>query len=403
MLEAAVTTSQPTSRRIASLLDLAAPVWRFFTQSSYARRIGDPTICDFAVGNPHEMPLPGFVEALRKWSVPQHPHWYAYPESKRSAQEIVAASLRGWRGLPFEPDDIFMTNGAFAALCVALTATVDPGDEVIFISPPWFFYEVLIAAAGAAPVRVKANPETFDLDLDAIAEAITPRTRAVIVNSPNNPTGRIYPPQALEGLARILTEASERHGRRIYLLSDEAYSRIIYDGRAYPSPTALYPHSFLLYTYGKTLLTPGQRLGYIALPPTMPPPAREQLRIAIFMAQIMTGYAFPNALLQHALPDLEKLSIDIEHLQHKRDWMVGALRAMGYELHVPEGTFYLLPRAPMPDDKAFIEMLAEENVFCLPGAVVEMPGYFRISLTANDGMIERGLPGFKAAVERARR
>jgi aspartate aminotransferase len=135
----------------------------------------------------------------------------------------------------------------------------------------------------------------------------------------------------------------------------------------------------------------------------MPPPTREQLRIAIFMAQIMTGYAFPNALLQHALPDLEKLSIDIEHLQHKRDWMVGALRAMGYELHVPEGTFYLLPRAPMPDDKAFIEMLAEENVFCLPGAVVEMPGYFRISLTANDGMIERGLPGFKAAMERARR
>jgi len=140
-------------------------------------------------------------------------------------------------------------------------------------------------------------------------------------------------------------------------------------------------------------------MGYIALPPNMP--ERESIRSGLFVAQLMTGYAFPNALLQHALPDLEKLSIDIPHLQRKRDTMVAALREMGYSVHVPEGTFYLLPRSPLADDLAFIELLAMHDVFCLPGTVVEMPGYFRISLTASDEMITRALPGFAAALREA--
>jgi aspartate aminotransferase len=132
-------------------------------------------------------------------------------------------------------------------------------------------------------------------------------------------------------------------------------------------------------------------------------PDREQLRTALFVSQLLTGHAFPNALLQHALGDLEQLSIDIPHLQRKRDRMVAALREIGYELHVPEGTFYLLPRSPLPDDEAFIELLAEQNIFCLPGTVVELPGYFRISLTANDTMIEQALPGFDIAFQKATR
>jgi aspartate aminotransferase len=202
-------------------------------------------------------------------------------------------------------------------------------------------------------------------------------------------------------LGEILTRASERNGRAIYLLSDEAYSRIVFDGREYPSPVAFYPESFMVYTYAKTLLTPGQRIGYIAMSPHMA--HREVIREAIFGAQIITGYAFPNALLQHALPDLEKLSIDMEHMQRKRDWVVGALRDMGYDLRSPEGTFYLLVRSPWEDDGAFVELLASHNILCLPGMIVEAPGHFRISLTANDDMIERGLPGFAAAMEEAKR
>jgi aspartate aminotransferase len=391
---------KPASQRIQSLMSLLDPVYRFFTQSTYATRTGDPTINDFAVGNPHEMPLEAFSNALARWAVPQHKDWYAYAESEPGARAAVVAGLRARFGVDYAPEDIHLTNGVFAALAVALTALVDAGEEVIFNSPPWFFYEAMIANNGAAPVRVRVRPDNFDLDLDAIAAAITPRTRAVLVNSPNNPTGKIYPPETLAALGRLLTEASQRHGRTIYLLSDEAYSRILFDGQRFPSPTAYYPASVMLYTYGKTLLTPGQRMGYLALGPDFP--ERAALRGPIFVAQLVSGYAFPNALLQHAWPALEELSIDLAHLQRKRDQLVGELRRMGYELHVPAGTFYLLPRSPMPDDWAFTELLAEHNIFVLPGAVVEMPGYFRLSLTANDAMIDRALPGFAAALERAR-
>lgn len=389
------------SRRTGALLAANALFLRFITESSWNRRRGDPTIADFVLGNPHEMPLPGFTEALQRWSSPQNKDWFAYKLSEPEPRAVVAAGLRERRGVDFDPADIFMTNGAFAGLSVALTAVTDPGDEVIYLSPPWFFYESLIIGAGATPVRVSIPAPGFDLDLDAIAAATTPRTRAIIVNSPHNPTGRIYPPETLNSLAGILREASERHGRPIYLLSDEAYSRIVYDGRAYPSPASFYPYSFLIYTYGKTLLTPGQRLGYLALPPAMPVAAREQMRNAIMMAQIVVGYAFPNALLQHALGDLEKLSIDIDHLQRKRDRMVSGLREAGYEVNVPEGTFYLLPRSPLEDDLAFTTMLAQHDVFVLPGSIAECPGYFRISLTANDEMIERALPAFAAAMRDA--
>lgn len=264
--------------------------------------------------------------------------------------------------------------------------------------PPWFFYDTLIEAEGGVPVRVRLSPPDFDLDVDAIAAAITPRTRAIIVNSPHNPTGRIYPPDSLERLAAVLTSASEANGRPVYLLSDEAYSHILLDGRRYHTPTAFYPYSFLIYTYGKTLLTPGQRLGYIALPPTMPD--RDQLLPAILMAQVTHGYAFPNALLQHAIADIDKLSFDIEHLQRKRDRMVEMLVEHGYELRPPEGTFYLLVRSPLADDAAFCELLAERDVFVLPGTIFETPGYFRISLTASDDMIDRGLPVFADAIRR---
>jgi aspartate aminotransferase len=392
--------NSPVSQRTAAFMKVTAPVLEFLTGSEWASRNGDPSISDFVVGNPHELPLPSYVDALTKSISPKNPEWFAYKLSEPGSQRVIAKSLNSWRGVPFEPQDICLTNGGFAAITVALNAVTDPGDEVIFISPPWFFYEGIIAGLGAVPVRVRIDPATFDLDLNAIEAAITPKTRAIIVNSPNNPTGKIYPPETLQALGALLTAASERIGRTIYLLSDEAYSRIVYGGREFHSPTSYYSNSFLLYTYGKTLLTPGQRIGYIALPPAMQ--EREALRLAVMTAQIFTGFAFPNALLQHALPELETLSIDIEHLQHKRDKLVGILCDAGYEVHSPDGTFYLLPKSPIPDDGAFLKLLAKHDIYCLPGAVVELPGYFRISLTATEAMIDRAAPGFAAAHREAR-
>lgn len=390
---------QIVSRNIAAAMATSAPLDDFCFHSQWAQRSETPGVCDFVFGNPHDFPVAGFVAALQAWSVPKNKDWFAYKFSERASQEAVAAGLLSRRGVAFEAADIAMTNGAFAGLAVCLRTVVDPGDEVIYVTPPWFYYEALIRSIGAEPVTVPSMLDTFDLDVDAIDAAISPRTRAVLINSPHNPSGRIYPPETLAQLGSVLADASRRHGKPIFLLSDEAYHRIVFDGRGFPSPTEHYPHSFVIYTYAKTLLTPGQRIGWIAMPPTMPLADREQLRLAVEMAQFTTGFAFPNALLQHAINDLEGLSIDIPHVQRKRDRMVGTLRAQGYDLLEPEGTFYVLVRSPEPDDLAFCDRLAERDVFVLPGSVAQVPGWFRISLTANDEMIERAMPVFGQVLE----
>ena len=389
-------SESPVAKRLGDVLTLVGHVIDFVASSAYAGRQGDPAICDFVFGNPHELALPTFVQALQRAVPPRDKNWYAYTMTDPAAAKIVSDSLRRRVGLEVDPADVFMTNGAFTGISAVLHAIAEPGDEVIFVSPPWSFYEPLIAWAGARPVRVRVDPQTFDLDLAAIERAIGARTRAIVINTPNNPTGRIYPPPTLEALARILTAASLRNGRTLYLISDEAYRRVVFDGRAYPAPARFYPDTFVIYTYGKQLLAPGQRIGYVALPVTMAD--REALRQAIPFAQMLTGWGFPNALLQHALPDLEDASIDIAHLQRKRDRLVGELWRLGYDVHVPEGTFYLLPRSPIPDDAAFTELLARSDVFVMPGRLVEMAGYFRISLTANDDMIDRSVSGFAAAM-----
>jgi aspartate aminotransferase len=364
-----------------------------------ARQRAGENGCDFAFGNPHDMPLPAIGATLQKYAIAQNKDWFAYKLNEETSQQHVASTLQQRVGLPYAPEDVCMTNGAAGALQIALTTLLDQGDEVIINLPPWFFYEAYIAACGGVTVKVKVKPEDFDLDVEAIRQAITPRTRAVIVNSPNNPTGRIYPAETLTALAKVLEDASQQHGRPIYLISDEAYSRILFDGKRFASPTGFYPYSLLVYTYGKTLLTPGQRLGYLAIAPDMPD--RDQLRPALFASQIASGIAFPNAVMQYSMPELEKLCIDLEMLQHKRDWLVRELTGIGYQVPAPEGTFYLLVRSPLTDDVGFTDQLAQQGIFCLPGSVAEIPGYFRISLTANEEMIARSVPGFAKAIEQA--
>ena len=371
-----------------------APFLSFFS-GPFAQLNQEPDVANFAVGNPQEMPLPAYVDALQRHAEPRDKDWFAYKLSEPASQRTVAETLTARTGLPWDPADVAMTNGGFAAIAVALRTLVEPGDEVLFLSPPWFFYEILILATGGEPVRVTLEPPAFDLDVDRIAAAIGPRTRAVLVNSPHNPTGRVYTPEVLTSLADALADASERIGHPIWILSDEPYNRIVFDGRKAHSPAEFYAHTVVTYSYGKTLLAPGQRIGFLTVPPTLP--ERAELRDEIFLQQIAAGYAFPNALLQHALADLERLSIDIGALERRRDRLVPALREMGFEASMPEGTFYTMARSPIPDDAAFAETLARHRVLVLPGSVVEVPGWFRVSLTASDQMIEAGIPRFAAA------
>ena len=204
----------------------------------------------------------------------------------------------------------------------------------------------------------------------------------------------------MDALADVLSRASTRNGRPILIFSDESYNRILFDGREFISPALTYPDTLVLYTYGKQFLAPGERVGYVALSPSIG--SREDLREAVLFAQIVGGWQFPSTTLQRAVADLEKLSIDVPALQRRRDRMYDALTGFGYETTKPEATFYMIVRSPIADDRAFTDVLARHNVFVGPGHIFELPGYFRISLTANDDMVSRALPAFERALRDAR-
>lgn len=216
----------------------------------------DPDLCDFLAGNPQEIASDQYVQTLKRWAQPADKDWFAYKTGHRPAQVAASRGLQTELGMEFDPDDIILTRGAHGGLGAAFHALVDPGDEVIYLSPPWFFYEALILGAGGTPVKVKLSPPSFDLDLEAISAAVTPQTRVVLINSPHNPTGRIFPAWQLERLGQILGDASLLHGRPIYILSDEAYSRILFNGHRMISPGAFYPRTILVHTYSKGALAP---------------------------------------------------------------------------------------------------------------------------------------------------
>jgi aspartate aminotransferase len=373
----------------------------FYFASRYGDRRTDPAISDFTFGNPHEMPLQGLVDALRQRAVPENKDWFAYKTSEEDARGLIAERHGKELGLAFDPADIAMTGGAFGAIMVAFRLLLDAGDEAIFSEPGWFCYEPMLLAADAVPVKVPLKAHSFDLNLAAIEAAIGPKTRLVIVNTPQNPTGRIYSRPMLMALGELLERASARFGRRIFLLSDEPYRRLRFDGRGFVSPAACYPWTLISYSYGKVVLAPGQRIGYLALSPLMPFADRSELREVMFAAQMAMGWAFPTALMQHAVPDMETLSINQSALAVRRDRLTKTLMHAGYEVLRPDGTFYLWSRWPAGDPDMFWNALADRDVFVLPGAIMNAPDYFRICLTASDMMVERALPAFTAVAQLA--
>ena len=382
------------SRRSSAANAAFAPVQHFFFDSRYGQRRGDPDISDFTFGNPHEFPLQGLVDAIRQAAIPQNKDWFAYKASEETPQAFLARALGEELDLRFDASDIALTAGAFAAIAVAFRLVLDAGDEAIYSEPAWFCYEPMLIAADTVPRKLRLTQTRFDLDLNAIEAAIGPRTRLVIVNTPHNPTGRIYGRETLDALADILEQGSRRIGRRIYLLSDEPYRRLRYDGHAFLSPAAVYPWTLVSYSYGKVLLAPGQRLGYLAISPLMPTSDRRALQDAMFGTQMALGWCFPNAVMQYAVPELERLSIDIQALARRRDTLSQVLGRAGYAVLPPEGTFYLWVKWRSGDTQRQWNSLADRDVFVMPGSLMDAPEYFRISLTASDAMVERALPAF---------
>lgn len=378
------------ARRAKAAESEIAQMTRFLAQMDGLADI--PGTIDLTFGNPHEMPLTGLVSAVREQVEPRSESWFGYKTNEDQARDAVATGLQAETGLAFTPDDIAMTQGAFGAIELAFHLLTDPGDEVVIPEPGWFCYPPMLRAAAVVPVTAALDDSTFDLDLDAISAALSPRTRIVVVNSPANPTGRIYPREQLEALAALLEDESARHGRRIWLLSDEPYRRIRFTGEGFTSPAAVYPWTMIDYSYGKILLAPGQRLGYLALSPLMPDEVRREMQQAFTPLQLSIGWGFPDALMQYAVPALEHVGIDLVELERKRDRTHGALTAAGFDLTFPEGTFYLWGRAPGGDGDAFTEQLAGRGVFVMPGRMFNRPGHFRISLTATSESLERAVP-----------
>ena len=394
---------QVVSNRIKAAANSNERIHHFYFLSRYAERRAEPGICDFTFGNPHEMPLPGLVEAIRRHAIPLNKDWFAYKTSEAGPQAFLAERLTLELSLSFEPEDVALTNGAFAAISVAFRLLLDVGDEAIFSTPAWFSYEPMLLAADVTPRKVPLLAGSFNLDVDAIDAAITPRTRLVIINTPHNPTGRIYSGETLVALAQILDHASERIGRRIFLLSDEPYRRIRFDDRGFVSPARVYPWTVVTYSYAKVLLAPGQRLGYLAVSPRMPWEERKAIRNHMSAAQVALGWCFPNAIMQYAIPDLEGLSIDMPSLSAKRNVMVETLEKAAYEVLRPEGTFYLFCKCPGDDPERFWNALADRDVFVIPGSTMDIPGHFRICLTASKEMVERSLPVFAEVAEMMRK
>lgn len=377
------TFSQRSERALAA----GAGIFPFLLR--YGTRAASAGSCDFLAGNPTGPPVPGYIEALQQAVVPDSPSYFRYGPPWQPAVDAAAAALGGRLRLDLDPADVFLTRGAASGLVTVLRVLLDPGDEVVMMSPPWFFYESLVLQEGGEPVKVPLTEETFDLDLDAIERALTPRTRAVLINTPHNPSGRIYPAADLAALGAMLEAASARSGRRIYLISDEAYARILFGSTEMVTPAHHYPATIMLHTYSKTLLAPMQRAGYLALAPGMP--AAGSLREAILWVSVTSSIP-PDTGMQHAIPRLEELIIDIAAIEARRDRLVAALDGLGYPLATPQAGFYLFARTPTPDAIAFCDWLAERQVFTLPGEAFERPGYFRLSLTATDDMVDRALP-----------
>jgi len=367
-----------------------APIAAFFNDSRWRERLGEPGICDFALGNPQEMPLPGFVEALQAKVIPRNKEWFAYKGNEDFARDAVASSLRDSAGLPFEPEDIALTSGGFGAIVLMVKLLANPGEELLYSTPSWFCYAPIAHLHGLKPVTVPMRKD-FSLDVDALLGAITEKTRILVVNSPHNPSGSIATAEELAALGAGLERINAGRRRPVWLLSDEAYREIVFSDACFEPPLRHIPRSAICYSYGKRLLTPGQRLGYFAVNPAAP--ERDAVREAVFFAQMATGWNFPSALMQYALPDLEKLAIDIGAMERRRDRLCAGLEAAGYRVSRPKGAFYVLVGAA-GSEAAFCEQLAARDVFVMPGSICGIPGHVRLSLTASDEMVETALPKF---------
>ena len=390
------------ARKIQGFLDQASWIRQMFEQGAELKaKYGAENVFDFSLGNPNLEPPIRFKEVLIDVAKAEGPGNHAYmPNTGYPAvREAVADYVSTEQGVTVTSEDIIMTCGAAGALNVILKAILDPGDEVITPAPFFVEYGFYVDNHGGVLKKVPTRSD-FTLDLKAIQTAITPKTKAILINSPNNPSGQIYSEEGLNELGALLEKEGRRIKRTIYLISDEPYRKITFDGTRVPALFSCYPESMIATSYSKDLSIPGERIGFLAVSPGAT--YKKELLAAMAFANRILGYVNAPALMQRVIQHLQGVSVDAALYQEKRNLLCEGLSRCGYEFVKPKGAFYLFPASPIPDDVAFVRSLQEERILTVPGSGFGCPGFFRIAFCVNDRTIKEAMPGFERAMRRVK-
>ena len=366
--------------------------------SARKAQIGAENVFDFSLGNP-SIPAPESVRASIAHALelpPTQLHGYTPAPGLPAAREAVAASLNRRFGTSYGAGDIYLTCGAAASLSISFHALVNPGDEVIVIAPYFPEYRVWIETCGATCVEVMADPDTFQVDVAAVAAAVTERTKAIIVNSPNNPVGTVYSRQNLEALAETLREREAALGTQIYLIADEPYREITF-GAEVPWIPAIYDRTIVCYSYSKSLSLPGERIGWVLVPPTNPD--HDDLVFAVAGAGRSLGFVCAPALFQRVLADCVDAPCDVEAYAANREALTRGLSELGYEYIEPQGAFYLWVKALEPDANAFFERARAHELLPVPSDSFGCTGWVRVGYCVSLDTIVNSMPAWAALAQ----
>jgi aspartate aminotransferase len=362
---------------------------------------GDDNVFDFSLGNPNLEPPGIFREVLKNtvMSLTGTDHGYmpntGYPHVRRSVAEYLSKEQQA----QITENDVIMTCGAAGALNVILKVILDPGDEVITPAPYFVEYHFYTDNHGGILKTVSTNPD-FSLDINAIRETITGKTKAVLINSPNNPTGQVYSKESLDDLGALLKEKGKRLDRTLYLIADEPYRKVVYDGHSIPSIFKSYNESIIATSYSKDISIPGERIGYLAVHPDAS--FNKELMEGMALANRILGFVNAPALMQRVVASLQGASVDISYYARKRDLLCNGLADCGYDFIEPPGAFYLFPKTPIPDDVEFVKELQKELILTVPGSGFGGPGHFRIAYCVEDRTITDAMPGFDRVMKKYR-
>ncbi len=388
------------SKNVQQIISNASWIRKMFEQGALLKaEHGAQNVFDFSLGNPN-LPPPKEFEIILKDTVDNlkpGDHGYMPQAGYPFVCKAIAKYLSAEQQVPVSAGEIIMTCGAAGALNIMLKTILDPGDEVLTPTPCFVEYRFYVDNHGGV-LKTVPTKKDFTLDIDAIAAAITSRTKAVIINSPNNPTGQIYSRESLLLLGALLQKKGKEYNRIIYLISDEPYRKIVFDGAIVPSIFQCYPNSLIGTSYSKDLSIPGERIGFGAVNPAAE--YKDDLLEGMTLANRILGFVNAPALIQKVVARLQGKQVDVERYRKKRDLLCKGLADCGYEFITPPGAFYLFPKTPVKDDVKFVKELQKELILVVPGSGFACPGYFRIAFCVDDQTIINALPLFKKVMDK---